>query len=258
MQTNTDYDVAFVGAGLAGLAGAIQCAKEGFRVVLIEKESFPFHKVCGEYISMESFPFLAALGVPLSDLDLPFIKSLQITAPGGRSFTTSLPLGGFGISRFKLDALLAGIASRNNVRVLQNTKVESIKRTVDGNHSIQLASAGATEITAKVCCCSYGKRTNLDVKWHRSFIDKKNPSINNYVAVKYHIEAEWPKHLIGLHNFENGYCGISGIEDGKYCLCYLTRSENLKKNANSIQNMEGFFLSIKDRCHFTSRLVLLP
>jgi flavin-dependent dehydrogenase len=238
MQANTDYDIAFVGAGLAGLAGAIQCAKQGFRVVLIEKESFPFHKVCGEYISMESFQFLTHLGVPLASLDLPYIKTLQLTAPGGRSFTTSLPLGGFGISRFKLDAMLAVIASSQNVTVLQNTRVEWVKQNGEGIHTIRLASPESKEITAKVCCCSYGKRSNLDVKWHRPFIEKRNPSLNNYVAVKYHIEASWPEHLIGLHNFENGYCGISRIEEGRCCLCYLTRAENLKRNGNSIPKME--------------------
>ncbi|HVG13397.1 MAG TPA: FAD-dependent monooxygenase [Chitinophagaceae bacterium] len=240
MQTETNFDIAFVGAGLAGLAGAIQCAKKGFKVLLIEKEAFPFHKVCGEYISMESFDFLSSLGVPLSGLHLPLIKTLQISAPDGKRFTTRLPLGGFGISRYKLDALLADIAAQNNVVLLEKTKVEAIKHSGDGNHSIQLATAAGerTEVKTRVCCCSYGKRSNLDVRWHRSFLDKKHPSINNYVAVKYHIETDWPEDLIGLHNFKNGYCGISRIEEGKYCLCYLTRAENLKANGNSIAQME--------------------
>jgi flavin-dependent dehydrogenase len=44
--------------------------------------------------------------------------------------------------------------------------------------------------------------------------------------------------MIALHNFENGYCGISAVEEGKYCLCYLTTSANLKKNNHSIKEME--------------------
>ncbi|MDQ6814091.1 MAG: FAD-dependent oxidoreductase, partial [Bacteroidota bacterium] len=44
------YDVAIIGGGLAGLSLAIQCADEGHQVVLFEKENYPFHKVCGEYI----------------------------------------------------------------------------------------------------------------------------------------------------------------------------------------------------------------
>ena len=56
--------------------------------------------------------------------------------------------------------------------------------------------------------------------------------------MKYHIETDHPKDLIGLHNFKNGYCGISQIEENKFCLCYLTTAENLRLNDNSIEMME--------------------
>ena len=57
--------------------------KENFRVIVIEKETYPFHRVCGEYISFESWNFLENIGYPLSDLDLPVIKNLQVSAPNG-------------------------------------------------------------------------------------------------------------------------------------------------------------------------------
>jgi len=47
------YDVGITGGGLAGLALSIQLAKAAHKVVLFEKEQYPFHKVCGEYISRE-------------------------------------------------------------------------------------------------------------------------------------------------------------------------------------------------------------
>ncbi|HSU51462.1 MAG TPA: FAD-dependent oxidoreductase, partial [Segetibacter sp.] len=73
------YDLAIIGGGLAGLSLAIQCAEEGFKVVLFEKENYPFHKVCGEYISFESWPFLERLGVDLKALHLPVIKKLNLS-----------------------------------------------------------------------------------------------------------------------------------------------------------------------------------
>jgi len=85
---------------------------------------------------------------------------------------------------------------------------------------------------------SFGKRSNLDVKWNRSFVQQKPNKLNNYIGVKYHIKTSYPADLISLHNFENGYCGISQIEDGKYCLCYLTTADNLKKSNNNIHQME--------------------
>ena len=59
------------------------------------------------------------------------------------------------------------------------------------------------------------------------FILQKPNKLNNYIGVKYHIKINWPEDLIALHNFENGYCGISQIEGNKYCLCYLTTAKTL-------------------------------
>ncbi len=56
--------------------------------------------------------------------------------------------------------------------------------------------------------------------------------------MKYHVRADLPDQEIALHNFPGGYCGISKIEGDRYCLCYLTRSENLKNNGQSIPAME--------------------
>ena len=79
MQDDTTYDLAIAGGGLAGLALSIQIAKAGYRVVLFEKEQYPFHRVCGEYISLESWNFLHHLGVDLPSLNVSHIKRLQVS-----------------------------------------------------------------------------------------------------------------------------------------------------------------------------------
>ena len=66
--------------------------------------------------------------------------------------------------------------------------------------------------------------------------------LNNFIGVKYHVKADFPNDVIALHNFEDGYCGISQIEDGKHCICYLTKASNLKK-AGTIEKMEAEILS---------------
>jgi flavin-dependent dehydrogenase len=240
VSLNTTYDVAIVGGGLAGLALSIQLARKGHAVILFEKEKYPYHKVCGEYISMESWPFLTTLGIPLSALNLPEIKRLQISAPNGNQFNTALTLGGFGISRYMLDHKLADLAKEAGVTVLEETKVNEVTG-LDQQFLVQYVSHKEglpKQIEAKVCCGTFGKRSNLDIKWKRDFVQKKDPRINNYIAVKYHIKTNWPSDLIALHNFHNGYCGISKIEGDKYCLCYLTTADNLKQSNQSIAVME--------------------
>ncbi|MBB1282879.1 NAD(P)/FAD-dependent oxidoreductase [Flavisolibacter sp. BT320] len=233
MHMQPQYDVAIVGGGLAGLASAICLRKRGHSVVLFEKEAYPFHKVCGEYISMESWNFLLSLGLPLEEWNLPRIDTLQLTAPNGRLFSTPLPFGGFGISRYTLDHALAQIAKASGVHLMEKTRVDDI---VSGERG--MVHFTQQSINARLCLAAYGKRGNLDVKWKRPFLQQQNKRLNNYVGVKYHVKADWPPNIIGLHNFENGYCGISKIEGEKYCLCYMTRAENLHRSGNSIDRMQ--------------------
>jgi menaquinone-9 beta-reductase len=230
--TKQKYDVGIAGGGLAGLSLSILLSRKGYRVCLFEKEVFPFHKVCGEYISMESWDFLIRLGLPLENWNLPRIHKVNITAPNGEAISEQLPLGGFGISRYKLDAALADIAKSAGVEIFENTKVHDISFE-DGNHSIQTSEG---QFTVKIAFACYGKKSNLDVKWKRKFLQQNESQ--NYVGVKYHVKADFPEQEITLHNFQGGYCGISEIEDGKYCLCYLTKSENLRNSQSSIPVME--------------------
>lgn len=234
MNLQPKYDIAIIGGGLAGLGLAIQCVRAGYKTALFEREKYPFHKVCGEYISFESWNFLQDLGLPLSDMQLPMINRVLITTPNGNYIESPLSLGGFGISRYTLDHLLANIARQEGVHLFEDCKVMNV---VYRNNSFMIfTTKGETEAT--VAAGAYGKRGNLDIKWKRQFTKVKPNKLNHYIAVKYHIRTHHPTDLIALHNFENGYCGISQIEENKYCLCYLTTAANLRNNRNDISSME--------------------
>ncbi|MCR9083896.1 MAG: NAD(P)-binding protein, partial [Cyclobacteriaceae bacterium] len=51
-------NIGIVGGGLAGLVSAYLLAKNGHSVQLFEKKNYPFHRVCGEYLSNEVVDFL--------------------------------------------------------------------------------------------------------------------------------------------------------------------------------------------------------
>lgn len=234
MNEPREYDITVIGGGLAGLGVSIQLAKLGYKTALFEKQKYPFHKVCGEYISLESKGFLESLGLPIPEMNLPLIKKLIISSPNGNTLETTLPLGGFGISRHLLDNELKKNAVNCGVHVYENCRVTNV---IFINEKFQLQTSEGEFISA-VCCASYGKRSSLDVKWKRDFITMRNTKLNNFVGVKYHIKTNFPADTIALHNFKDGYCGISKIEEDKYCLCYLTKSKNLKENNNSVIKME--------------------
>ena len=228
------YDVTIVGGGLAGLALAIQLSNKGYQVALFEKEHYPFHKVCGEYISLESWDFLVSLGIPLAQLQLPIIKKLQVSSPDGNLLEHALPLGGFGISRYLLDNTLKEIALQQGVALYDGCKVEHIEFSA----GLFTITTRLGIFTSRVCCGSFGKRSNIDLQLKRPFVLATPNKLNHYIGVKYHISTNIPADTIALHNFKDGYCGISKIENGRYCLCYLTNAANLKNNGNSIAQME--------------------
>jgi len=72
---------------------------------------------------------------------------------------------------------------------------------------------------------------------------RRNDRFSNYVGIKYHIRFESDPEMIALHNFSDGYCGVSRIENNDWCLCYLTRAVNLQKTKNDIHAMEREILS---------------
>jgi flavin-dependent dehydrogenase len=222
------YDCAIIGGGLAGLCLSIQLAKNGHSVVLFEKNNYPFHKVCGEYISMESYDFIESLGVNLNKMNLPKINQLSVTAHKGYKISSSLAMGGFGISRYTLDNELATIAKNNGVLVIENCTVSNVKLQ---NELYSVETTKGT-INSKLVVGSYGKIEPPFIE--RTEHNKKG----NYIGIKYHIKTKFPSTLIELHNFKDGYCGISKVDNDTVCLCYLTTSKNLNENNNDIKELE--------------------
>lgn len=209
------------GGGLAGLISGIQLAKAGIPVVIVEKKSYPLHKVCGEYISNETVPFLKANGLYPDLFHPPQINRFQLSSVAGKHAELKLEMGGFGISRFSFDQFLFEKAKQAGVEIFLNTEVSEIQFA---ENRFQIV-AGSQEITTDVVLGAFGKRSKLDATLGRSFIKRRSP----YAGVKYHIQRNHPDDLIALHNFEGGYCGMSNVEDGKTNLCYLTHRENIRR-----------------------------
>ena len=217
----TDFDVVIIGGGLAGLVNAILLNRKNIAVLLIEKREYPFHRVCGEYISNEVRPFLERNGMMPDDIEPSSISKFQLSSLEGKTKTLDLDLGGFGISRYSLDHHLVELAKSEGVMV-HHDQVDDVSNN-DKGHIIQTKKGNV--FIAAIVIGAFGKRSTIDKHLKRSFIEKSSP----YVGVKYHIRHDYPKDLVALHNFPNGYCGINAIEDDKYNLCYLMHRNNLKK-----------------------------
>ncbi len=225
----TDYDVIIAGGGLAGLVAGILLAKNNFKILLVEKRTYPFHKVCGEYVSNEVLEFLRSIDFDPFEHGASGISRLSITDSGGSTLKAKLDLGGFGLSRYTMDHALMRIAMSSGVEVMEGCKVNEIQFV----ENIFQVDTSAGKISSNFVIGSYGKRDMLDKKLDRPFIHKHT----GFMGVKYHIKSDYPENEIGLFYFNGGYCGIVKIEDSKYNLCYLYK-RNKSGKYSSIDELE--------------------
>ena len=213
-------DVVVIGGGLAGLCLALDLQQRGVAVVVVEKDAYPRHKVCGEYVSKEILPYWERLELDWRQLGAVDIDGFELVHTSGNRMQTPLPLGGIGVSRYALDRFLhAAFVSRGG-QVVQAT-ADAVDQ-VNGGMEVTLSDDQI--IHAELVVGAYGKRSKLDKQLGRAFFKERT----EWVGVKYHARGEWPQERVSLFLFDGGYCGVSSVENGKVNVCYLIRSSHFK------------------------------
>ncbi|TRO66467.1 NAD(P)/FAD-dependent oxidoreductase [Christiangramia sabulilitoris] len=218
--------VIIIGGGLAGLTAAIDLSNKGIEVILFEKEKYPHHKVCGEYLSAEILPYLKSIGVDLEDLNPAKIDTLEYSSNSGNLTTCPLEMGGLGISRYSLDYYLYTTALNSGCQIIKATVMDA----VFSENSFTISTSTGEKLNADFVLGAYGKRSNLDKKLDRTFFMNQS----SWLAVKAHYKNDqYPDNLVSLHNFEGGYCGLSKTELDTINVCYLATYNSFKKYKNT-------------------------
>lgn len=124
------YDVIIAGAGPAGSTCARECARQGLKTLLLDKDIFPRSKPCGGAVS----------GHALSLLDFPLPENIiekecfgARVHYNGRSIEAQRPyrIAVF-VSRDRFDAFLADKAVECNAQFLSEVKVVAVHAIRDG------------------------------------------------------------------------------------------------------------------------------
>ena len=240
-------NIAIVGAGPAGSSLAIRLAGKGFTVTLIEREKFPRHKLCGEFISPECLSHFADLGV----LDKMIaaggdrVSETSFYAPGGKSVTipSSFFSGGnaLSLSRAEMDLRLMERAKETGVEVLENAAVTEL--LFDGEKikgvRARLGLAESVSINADVVVDATGRTAVLSRLLAKSIARNAEVSVKpGFVGFKAHLRnVNLQTGRCEIYAFRGGYGGITHIEDDKVNLCFLIKADivrNFKGNADEI------------------------
>ena len=225
-------NIGIVGGGLAGLVSAYLLAKNGHSVQLFEKKNYPFHRVCGEYLSNEVVDFLKRESLFPESLDIPQIDTFEFSDTYGQNVLADLDLGGIGISRFVLDDFLYQKAKAAGATIHTGIQVQEVT-FIDEGSLFEVTLADGKTFSFDYVIGAFGKRSRIDSEMGRAFTQKRSP----FIGVKYHIRIDRPRNVVALHNFKRGYCGINAVEGDRFNLCYLGRREDLRKYG-SIPDME--------------------
>jgi len=220
--------ILIVGGGLAGLTAAIHLSRQKIDVILIEKENYPHHKVCGEYLSLEIIPYLKSLEIDLDSLNAPVINKMQYSSISGKTIDCNLEMGGIGVSRYSLDQLLYEKAKDTGCKIIKSVAT-NIKFE---NERFVVSTSDEQLFESEFVLGAFGKRSNLDKKLQREFIQDQS----GWLAVKAHYKTKsesYPDDLVSLHNFNGGYCGLSKTELNTVNVCYLASYSSFKKYKNT-------------------------
>jgi flavin-dependent dehydrogenase len=218
-----------IGAGPAGSAAAIQLAMHGIPVRLLERQTGPHHKVCGEFISYEAAHYLEHLGVNLPALGAKPVHQVRFYN-GESELEFELPFTAWSLSRRTLDAALLDQAQEAGATVAQGRVVTHLSRAADGWEitTRDRSTAVSARLSARTIFLATGKHELRN--WKRNIQASRQ---QNFIGFKMHfspsllVQAQW-QGAVEIHLFDGGYAGLEPIEGGDLNLCFLIRQEIYK------------------------------
>jgi len=225
----SERDAVIVGAGPAGSAAAAVLATGGFDVLVLEKDRFPRRKVCGEFLSgsaRETLVRLDALAAVAAEAESIERASIHLTR--GRAVRFALPGPAFGLSRARLDEILAGAAAARGAEVAFGVRVVAVEETSGAMRVRAVGPAGREEtIVARTVVGAWGRWNALDRTLDRRFLRQGGRFFG--WSGDYDAPASALRGDARLYLFPGGYCGLSRVEHGAVHLAGVIAERALRR-----------------------------
>jgi geranylgeranyl reductase family protein len=161
------HDVLIAGAGPAGSIAALILARAGLQVLIVDRDSFPRDKLCGDTLNPGALALLESLGLdPEWQQEAMPLRGMLVTGPGARvEARYRAPLEGWAISRRVLDSWLlsraigAGATFEPGVTVRGAWVTDSHSRRVVRGLEARGRDRAPVRLPARITIAADGRRS---------------------------------------------------------------------------------------------------
>jgi flavin-dependent dehydrogenase len=221
-RARTALPVIAVGGGLAGAAFAIELARQGVRVIVLESSRAPRHVVCGEFLSEEAQVLLGQLGLDPRTHGATSIARFRLVK-GERNVITHLPFAAAALSRHRLDEALLEAAERAGAEVVRGvrvTRIEPDAGTVIVREAKRVWHAAAVGLAT-------GKHSV------RGFSRPPSPTVGFKMHLQPTSAVDDLARTVQLVFFRGGYVGACVVENGILSLAWVMPDQSVRTVGSS-------------------------
>jgi flavin-dependent dehydrogenase len=219
------FDAIAIGGGVAGAAFALELARNGARVLVIERSRGPQLKVCGEFLSGESEALLGYLGIDLWALGAARISCFRLEAEE-RSASFALPFRAAGLSRSSLDEALLAAGERAGASIERGVVAKAIAQS---GGRVEVVTGGKV-FRGRNAALATGKHDLRDCRRARGALAAFK---QRYAPTR--AAANLLRDHVALVLYDGGYLGACMTEGGTATVCWLADAALMQRTGGRWQ-----------------------
>jgi geranylgeranyl reductase family protein len=220
-------DVAIVGGGPAGSACAICCAAAGLRTIVLERETFPREKVCGDCLNPACWPVLRRMGIDEGVRALPHgnLDAVEFIGIGGARISVALPSGGdreIAVKRSLFDDLLLKRAHAVGADVRHKAMVTRIEKSRHGDWILDVVG---NVVSTPILVAADGRNSTV------ARLRRLLPSVERErIALQTHVPLPLDfGNRVVLQFLPEGYSGQAPVDTDELNLCLVGKARDVER-----------------------------